>query len=57
MRAPYEIRSIEYLGEYRLRVGFADGTFRNVDLGTKLAGLWGRCSSPFVTSPSLHTRR
>ena len=46
MRAPYEIRSIEYLGEYRLRVGFADGTFRNVDLGAKLAGPVGPVFEP-----------
>jgi hypothetical protein len=46
MSAPYEIRSIEYLGEYRLRVGFADGTFRNVDLGAKLAGPVGPVFEP-----------
>lgn len=31
-------RSVEYLGGYRLRVAFADGTVRTVDLEAKLAG-------------------
>ena len=46
MSAPYEIRTVEYLGEYRLRVGFADGTIRHVDLGPKLAGPVGPVFEP-----------
>jgi hypothetical protein len=37
MSAPYQISSVSHLGEYRLRVGFVDGTFRTIDLGPKLA--------------------
>ena len=38
MSAPYDVRSAEYLGGYRLRLSFADGTVRTVDLEAKLSG-------------------
>ncbi|MHB1783042.1 MAG: DUF2442 domain-containing protein [Acidimicrobiales bacterium] len=37
MSAPYDVRSVEHLGGYRLRVSFADGTVRVVDLEAKLS--------------------
>jgi hypothetical protein len=37
MSAPYDVRSVEYLGGYRLRVSFADGTVRVVDLEATLS--------------------
>jgi hypothetical protein len=37
MTAPYEVNSVRYLGTYRLRVGFVDGTSRVIDLGPLLA--------------------
>lgn len=46
MSAPYDIRSVEHLGDYRLRVGFADGTIRVINLGGKLAGSVGPVFEP-----------
>ena len=37
MSAPYDVRSVEHLGNYRLRVSFADGTVRVVDLEATLS--------------------
>ena len=37
MSAPYEIRSVEHLGEFRLRLLFADGLVTEIDLAEKLA--------------------
>ncbi|MGH9115774.1 MAG: DUF2442 domain-containing protein [Acidimicrobiales bacterium] len=37
MSAPYDVRSVEYLGDYRLKLSFADGTVRIVDLEAKLS--------------------
>ena len=46
MNAPYQISSVSHLGEYRLRVGFVDGTFRTIDLGPKLASSVGPIFEP-----------
>ena len=46
MSVPYQISSVSHLGEYRLRVGFVDGTFRTIDLGPKLAKLVGPIFEP-----------
>ena len=46
MSAPYQISSVSHLGEYRLRVGFVDGTFRTIDLGPKLARSVGPIFEP-----------
>ncbi len=46
MSAPYDVRSVEHLGGYRLRVAFADGTARTVDLEAKLAGPVGPVFEP-----------
>lgn len=46
MSAPYDVRSVEHLGGYRLRVGFADGTVRLVDLDGKLSGPVGPIFEP-----------
>ncbi|MDA8356796.1 MAG: DUF2442 domain-containing protein [Actinomycetota bacterium] len=46
MSAPYDVRSVEHLGGYRLRVCFADGTVRVVDLGAKLTGPVGPVFEP-----------
>jgi hypothetical protein len=46
MSAPYDVRSVEHLGGYRLRVGFADGTVRVVDLEAKLSGPVGPVFEP-----------
>ena len=35
MSAPYDIEQVEYLGEYRLRLTFADGLTGEVDLASK----------------------
>ena len=34
----YSVNSVEFLGCYRLRVGFGDGTARDIDLEPILAG-------------------
>ncbi len=46
MSAPYDVRSVEHLGDYRLRVSFADGTVRAVDLEAKLSGEVGPVFEP-----------
>jgi hypothetical protein len=46
MSAPYDIRSAEHLGGYRLRVGFADGTVRVIDLEAMLSGTIGPVFEP-----------
>jgi hypothetical protein len=46
MSVPYEIRTVEYVGDHRLRVGFADGSARVIDLGPKLAGGVGPVFEP-----------
>ena len=46
MSTPYQISSVSHLGEYRLRVGFVDGTFRTIDLGPKLASSVGPIFEP-----------
>jgi len=40
MSAPHAIREVEHLGDYRLRLTFADGLVTDVDLAEKLAGVW-----------------
>lgn len=46
MSAPYDVRSVEYLGGYRLKVAFADGSVRTVDLEAKLSGPVGPVFEP-----------
>lgn len=46
MSAPYDVRSVEHLGRYRLRVSFADGTVRVADLESKLSGPVGAIFEP-----------
>lgn len=36
MNTPYNIKQVEYLGEYRLRLTFADGLVGEIDLAAKL---------------------
>jgi hypothetical protein len=46
MSAPYEIRDVEHLGGFRLRLTFADGLVNEIDLATKLAGVVGPVFEP-----------
>jgi len=46
MSAPYEIRDVEHLGGFRLRLTFADGLVNDIDLATKLAGVVGPVFEP-----------
>jgi hypothetical protein len=46
MSAPYEVLSVEHVGDYRLRIGFADSSVRIIDLGAKLAGPVGPIFDP-----------
>lgn len=46
MSAPYDVRSVEHFGGYRLRVSFADGTVRVIDLESKLSGPVGPMFEP-----------
>lgn len=46
MSAPYDVRTVEHLGSYRLRVSFADGTARVIDLEPKLSGPVGPMFEP-----------
>ncbi|MEZ5282522.1 MAG: DUF2442 domain-containing protein [Acidimicrobiales bacterium] len=46
MSAPYEIRAVEHLGGYRLRLTFADGLVGDVDLTTKFEGPLGPVFEP-----------
>jgi hypothetical protein len=41
MSAPYDIRAVEYLGKYRLRLTFAHGLVGEVDLAAKFNGRVG----------------
>lgn len=46
MSAPYEIRTVEHLGGYRLRLTFADGLIFDLDLAERLAGQLGPVFEP-----------
>jgi hypothetical protein len=46
MSAPYEVRAVEHLGGYRLRLTFADGLVGDVDLSDRLAGSVGPMFEP-----------
>ena len=46
MSTPYDVRSAEHLAGYGLRVSFADGTVRVVDLETTLSGTIGPVFEP-----------
>lgn len=46
MSVPYEIRAVEHLGAYRLRLTFADGLVTEVDLEQRLAGYVGPVFEP-----------
>lgn len=46
MKSAYHVTSVEYLGGYRLRIGFADGLIADVDLAAKLRGKVGPVFEP-----------
>lgn len=46
MSAPYDVCAVEYLGEYRLRLTFADGHIGEVDLASRLEGQTGPVFEP-----------
>lgn len=46
MSAPYEIRAVEHLGGYRLRLTFADGLVFDLDMTDKLNGEVGPVFEP-----------
>ncbi len=46
MSASYDIVDVEYLGGYRLRLAFADGTVGVVDLASKFDGPVGPMFEP-----------
>ncbi len=46
MSAPYNIQYVEYMGQYRLRLTFADGFVGEVDLASKLEGKVGPVFEP-----------
>jgi hypothetical protein len=46
MSAPYDICDVEYLGQYRLRLTFADGLVTEIDLAGRLAGDVGPVFEP-----------
>jgi hypothetical protein len=46
MSAPYEIRAVEHLGGYRLRLTFADGLTSDVDLTERFTGDLGPVFEP-----------
>jgi len=55
MSAPYDVRSVEHLGGYVLRLTFADGTVRELDFGLKLALPVGPVFEP-LRDPSFFAR-
>ncbi len=46
MSVPYEVRHVEHLGGFRLRLTFADGLVTEIDLAEKLAGAVGPFFEP-----------
>ena len=46
MSAPYEVLHVEHLGEFRLRLTFADGLTTELDLADRLAGRVGPVFEP-----------
>ena len=46
MSASYDIRTVEYLGGYRLRLTFADGVVGELDLSSKFEGSVGPVFEP-----------
>ncbi len=46
MSTPYDVRSVEHLGGYRIRIVFADGTVREADLEKTLSGQVGAMFEP-----------
>ncbi len=46
MNAPYEITAVEHLGGYRLRIGFADGVVRDLDLSGRIDAARGPVFEP-----------
>ena len=55
MSVPYDIREVEHLGAYRLRVVFADGVVSEVDLADRLAGDVGPMFEP-LKDPAFFAR-
>lgn len=46
MTAPYDVQAVEYLGDFRLRLTFADGLVSDVDLSDRLSGDLGPVFAP-----------
>ncbi|HEY6319317.1 MAG TPA: DUF2442 domain-containing protein [Acidimicrobiia bacterium] len=46
MSAPYDVKTVEYLGGFRLRLGFADGLVGEVDLKQKVEDTAGPVFKP-----------
>lgn len=46
MSAPYDVRTVEYLGGYRLRLAFADGLVGDIDLEPKFEAEVGPVFEP-----------
>lgn len=46
MSAPYEIRRAEHLGDFRLRLTFADGLVTDIDLAEKIGSAVGPMFEP-----------
>ena len=46
MSAPYDIVKVEHLGDFRLRVTFADDLVADIDLADRLAGEVGPMFEP-----------
>jgi hypothetical protein len=55
MSVPYEIRSVEHLGGFRLRLTFADGLVSVLDLTERLAGDVGPMFEP-LKDPAFFAR-
>jgi hypothetical protein len=46
MSAPYDIESVDYVGDYKLRLRFADGLITEIDLAERLARAVGPMFEP-----------
>jgi len=55
MTAPYDITNAEHLGDYRLRITFADGVVTEIDLAERLRGEVGPMLAP-LKDPAFFAR-
>src|SRR3954463_10876531 len=55
LSAAYDITNAEYLGEYRLRITFADGVVADIDLAERLRGKGGPMFAP-LKDPAFFAR-